>query len=157
MNRKSLTLIATMLLVSITSVFAPLAGAQKNQKKAESDTTKTAPALEFSQGLFAVSQQEKDWYFEIPDSLLGRRILAVTRYVTNTPGASEYGGEEINESMVYWEKAINGNLLLRADVLTIKSDEGQAISKAVEVSSENPIIASFKPEKDAGAGNTRRL
>lgn len=155
MNRKPLTLIATMLLVSITSVFAPLAGAQKNQKKAESDTTKTAPALEFSQGLFAVSQQEKDWYFEIPDSLLGRRILAVTRYVTNTPGASEYGGEEINESMVYWEKAINGNLLLRADVLTIKSDEGQAISKAVDVSSENPIIASFKPEKDAGAGNTR--
>ena len=144
-----------MLLVCITSVYAPLAGAQKNQKKAETDTTKMAPVLEFSRGLFAVSQQDKDWYFEIPDSLLGRRILAVTRYVTNTPGASEYGGEEINESMVYWEKAINGNLLLRADVLTIKSDEDQAISKAVEVSSENPIIASFKPEKDASAGNTR--
>ena len=155
MNRKSLTLLASMLLVCITSVYAPLAGAQKNQKKAETDTTKTAPVLEFSRGLFAVSQQDKDWYFEIPDSLLGRRILAVTRYVTNTPGASEYGGEEINESMVYWEKAINGNLLLRADVLTIKSDEDQAISKAVEVSSENPIIASFKPEKDASAGNTR--
>ena len=59
MNRKSLTLIATMLLVSITSVFAPLAGAQKNQKKAESDTTKTAPALEFSQGLFAVASRRR--------------------------------------------------------------------------------------------------
>ena len=117
---------------------------------------KEAPAnLKFSQGLFSVAQNEKDWYFEIPDNLLGRRILAVTRYVSMTPGASEYGGEEVNETMFYWEKAVNGNLLLRVDVVNIKADEDQTIWKAVKVSSENPIVASFKPEKNASAGATR--
>ena len=57
--------------------------------------------------------------------------------------------------MVYWEKAPNGNLLLRADVLSIAADEDQDIYKAVKVSSENPIVASFKPESSSNAGTTR--
>ena len=114
-----------------------------------------APELTFKSGLFGVAQHEKDWYFEIPDAILGRRILAVTRFVSNTPGASEYGGEEVNEAMVYWEKGVNGNLLLRADVLTIAAEEGDEIAKAVKVSSENPIVASFKPEEKSTEGTTR--
>ena len=94
-----------------------------------------------------MANKDNDWYFEIPDELLGRRILAVTRYVTNTVGSGEYGGEEVNEAMIYWEKAPNGNLLLRADVLGIKASEDDIISRAVQASSENPIVASFKPEK----------
>ena len=119
-------------------------------------TEKEAPVnLTFSQGLFSVAQNEKDWYMEIPDSLLGRRFLAITRYVSNTVGAGVYGGEEVNEAMLYWEKAVNGNLLLRADVLNIYAAEDQIIDKAVKASSENPIVASFKPEKNGNAGTTR--
>ena len=114
--------------------------------EAKDDSKKEAPVnLTVTDGLFGVSQNDKDWYFDIPDEILGRRILAVTRYVSMTPGASEYGGEEVNEAMVYWEKAPNGNLLLRVDVLNITADEDQDIYKAVKVSSENPIVASFKP------------
>ena len=120
------------------------------------DSNKEAVAnLTVKDGLFGVSQNEKDWYFDIPDEILGRRILAVTRYVSMTPGASEYGGEEVNEAMVYWEKAVNGNLLLRADILSITADPDQDIYKAVKVSSENPIVASFKPENGGKAGSTR--
>ena len=132
------------------------AGPRGPQNGSGDDSKKEAPVnLSVTEGLFGVSQNEKDWYFDIPDEILGRRILAVTRYVSMTPGASEYGGEEVNEAMVYWEKAVNGNLLLRADVLSITADEDQDIYKAVKVSSENPIVASFKPESGGNAGSTR--
>jgi hypothetical protein len=120
-----------------------------NEKKEE------AVELTMTPGLFGVAQHENDWYFEVPDSLLGRRMLAVTRFVSNTVGAGEYGGEEVNEQMIYWEKASNGNLLLRTHVLSIQAAEDQVINKAVKVSSENPIVASFKPEKNSPEGATR--
>ncbi len=129
------------------------AGKPDSEKKEEAE--KPAPELKVTPGMFGVAHNEKDWYFDIPDSLRGRRRLAVTRYVSNTPGSSQYGGEEVTESMVYWEKASNGNLLLRVDALTIQADEGQEIEKAVKVSSENPIIASFKPESKSSPGCTR--
>ena len=151
---------AVIAFVALMMAAGPVAFAQRSGAPAKPDPDKTeekeaAPALTVKPGLFGVSQHEKDWYFDIPDSLLGRRILAVTRFVSNTPGASEYGGEEVNEVMIYWEKAVNGNLLLRADALTIYADEGQAITKAVKISSENPIVASFKPEKESSEGCTR--
>ena len=135
-----------------------LAGAQ-GRKPAPADTpsdNKEKPVeVSMASGLMGVGQHENDWYLEVPDSLLGRRMLAVTRFVSNTTGAGTYGGEEVGEAMIYWEKAPNGNLLLRADVIDIQADADQVISKAVKVSSENPIVASFKPEKGGTAGTTR--
>ncbi len=130
---------------------------QRPEGKEKTEEKKEAPALKlsFSEGLFGAARNEKDWYLEIPDSLLGRRFLAVTRYVTNTVGAGVYGGEEVNEAMLYWEKAANGNLLLRSDVLGIVAPKDDIIAEAVRVSSENPIVASFKPEKGASAGTIR--
>ena len=162
--KKALYLIATMLLAMSLSAGAqppgmpggfPPPGGGRGGDAPSQDNDKTPANLTFKAGLFGVAQNEKDWYFEIPDEILGRRILAVTRFVSNTPGASEYGGEEVNEAMVYWEKASNGNLLLRADVLSIAADEGDDIAKAVKVSAENPIVASFKPETGAPEGATR--
>ena len=148
--------------VAIMMATTPLALAQpkggrpgKPDAEKSAETEKPAPELKVTPGMFGVAHQDKDWYFEIPNELLGRRILAVTRYVSNTPGSSQYGGEEVTEKMIYWEKASNGNLLLRVDALTIQADEGQEIEKAVKVSSENPILASFKPESKSSEGSTR--
>ena len=128
----------------------PAADAAKDTEKKEETVE-----LNFTVGMLGVAQHENDWYFEVPDSLLGRRMLAVTRFVSNTVDAGNYGGEEVNEQMIYWEKASNGNLLLRTDVLSIQAAEDQEIFKAVKVSSENPIVASFKPEKKSSEGTTR--
>ena len=154
---KKFTLVAAALL-SLCIV----AGAQGRKP---ADSAKDAPketekkeepvVLNFKAGLHDVARKDNDWYFEVPDSLLGRRMLAVTRFVSNTVDAGTYGGEEVNEVMLYWEKAPNGNLLLRTDVLSINAAKDQDIYKAVKVSSENPIVASFKPEKGASAGSTR--
>ena len=151
--------------VALVIAFAPASLAQRpgprpgakpdTEKKDKEEAEKPAPELKVTAGLFGVAQHEKDWYFDIPDSLLGRRILAVTRFVKHTPGASEYGGEMIANRMIYWEKGGNGNLLLRIDPNVIHSEDGDDIDLAVKASSENPIVASLKPEKTASAGCTR--
>jgi len=95
-------------------------------------------------GLFTVHKVDDKYYFEIPDSLLGREFLAITRY-TKTPGnAPFYGGELANEQTLYWEKGPNKNLLLRVSILVNASnDTTQAIYKAVQTSNLSPIVASF--------------
>ncbi|MCQ2148072.1 MAG: zinc-dependent metalloprotease [Bacteroidales bacterium] len=148
--------ITTMLVLAVA--FSAIAAPKDKKKKEEAepapkqDTVKVEP-LKVTEGLFGVSNKGNDWFFDIPEDIMGRRILTVTRYHSNTVDAGKYGGEEINENMIYFEKASNGNILLRADILSIKADEKDAIYKAVKVSSENPIIASFKPEK----GGTNRI
>ncbi|MBO6249345.1 MAG: DUF5118 domain-containing protein, partial [Bacteroidales bacterium] len=128
MKRMLITLVAIMMATSPLVLAQPrgsrpVPGKPDSEKKDEPE--KPAPELTVTPGLFGVAHNEKDWYFEVPDNILGRRILAVTRYVSNTPGASQYGGEEVTENMIYWEKASNGNLLLRVDALVIQADEGQ--------------------------------
>ncbi len=155
MMKKYTTVLAALLAVSLLASGQPRRPAPAAGEPAEKEKAEKPLELDVKAGLFGVAQNENDWYFELPDSLLGRRMLAVTRFVSNTPDAGTYGGEEVNEQMIYWEKAPNGNLLLRTDIYSIRADEDQDIYKAVKVSSENPIVASFKPEKDGPEGSTR--
>ncbi|MBQ9660339.1 MAG: zinc-dependent metalloprotease [Bacteroidales bacterium] len=156
MSKKFTVIVATLLaLCSLAAAQGRRPAPAETQDSPDKEKTEKPVELKLSEGLFGVGQNEKDWYFEIPDTMLGRRMMAVTRYVSNTVGAGVYGGEEVNEAMLYWEKAANGNLLLRVDVVNIQAAAGEAIGKAVKVSSENPIVASFKPEKGGSAGATR--
>lgn len=106
------------------------------------------------EGLFGVSQQKDKWYFTVPDSILGRPILAITRYVASPVDAGVYGGEMVNNQTVYWEKGVNNTLILRSLVLNAEGAEGSEIKKAVRVSSENPILAVCKIEGNT-AGTSR--
>ena len=155
MMKKYTTVLAALLAVSLLASGQPRRPAPAAGEPTEKEKAEKPLELDVKAGLFGVAQNENDWYFELPDSLLGRRMLAVTRFVSNTPDAGTYGGEEVNEQMIYWEKAPNGNLLLRTDIYSIRADEDQDIYKAVKVSSENPIVASFKPEKGGPEGSTR--
>ena len=95
-------------------------------------------------GLFDIKQVDQKWYFEVPDSLLGRYLLTVTRYVATPQGMEKFGGEEINRQTIYFEKGNNNNLLLRGVVYAqdiIGTDT--PLAKAVQQSGENPIISAF--------------
>ncbi len=156
MKKRFTVIAAALLAVCCVAAAQPRRAGAPPKDAADKEKTEAPVELKITEGLHGVAQNEKDWYFEVPDSLLGRRMLAVTRFNSMTPGAGTYGGEEVNEVMLYWEKAVNDNLLLRVDVVNVKAiDDEQAIGKAVKVSSENPIVASFKPEKGATAGTTR--
>jgi len=125
-------------------------------KKAPADYSKLIPESALSQsGLFDVKRVEQKWYFEVPDSMLNRYILVVTRYVTTPQGMGSFGGEQTNEQTIYFEKGNNNNLLLRSVLYRqdVKSSE-ESIYKAVMQSQENPIVAAFEIKaKNPKTGN----
>lgn len=94
-------------------------------------------------GLFTVHQAEGKYYFELADSLLGRDIMVITRFIKTPAGAANYGGEELNEQVVRWEKGPFNNLFLRAVTLISAADSTNMIYKAVSNSNLDPIIAAF--------------
>lgn len=96
-----------------------------------------------TRGLFVVHEVEGKWYFEVPDSLLKREILAVTRYAGTPAASGYYGGEIANQQSVYFEKGPSGNLLLRLSIYVNVADSNQQLFKAVQSSNVDPIVAVF--------------
>ena len=94
-------------------------------------------------GVFSVHFLDDKYYFEIPDSLLGRELLAVTRFTKVAGGARKYGGEEVNEQSLMFEKGPNQRIFMRVVTLISKADSTQTIAKAVKNSYLDPIAASF--------------
>jgi hypothetical protein len=105
-------------------------------------------------GLFTVHQVGPAYYFEIPDSLLNREILAVTRFVKTPAGAANYGGEEISDKTIIWEKGPQNNLFLRIVTLVSEASETDAIAKAVNSSNVTPILESFEIKARNDADNS---
>ena len=65
-------------------------------------------------GLFKVHQIDEKYFYEIPDSLLGRDMLLVVRIAKTADGIG-YGGENTSNMMVRWEK--NKDDIFNADLL----------------------------------------
>ena len=94
-------------------------------------------------GLFTVHRIEDKWYFEIPDSILGRDILVSTRY-GKTAASGNYGGEQVNLQTIRWEKGPSHTLFLRVlTIVNVATDSSQPIAQAVSNSNMNPIAAAF--------------
>ncbi len=94
-------------------------------------------------GLFSVHKVDDKYYFEVPDSLIGRVFMAITR-LSRTPTGAAYGGAEVNRQVLQWEKGPDNRLLLRCvGFVNISSDSTQQIFQAVELSNVNPILGSF--------------
>ena len=96
-------------------------------------------------GLHTVHKVGDKFYFEIPDSLIGRDIIAVTRYSKVPAGGGIFGGEEVNRQVVRWEKGPNNNLLLRTiSYIMMSPDSSKPISRSVANSSVDPIVGNFE-------------
>jgi len=94
-------------------------------------------------GLFTVHKVEDKYYFEIPDSIFGREILVVTRY-SKTPAGGNYGGEEVNQQTIRWERGLQKNVLLRVEtIVNMATDSTGPMAKAVKNSNLDPIAAAF--------------
>ena len=103
------------------------------------------PAID-RKGLFHVTKEKNDWFFQIPDSLIGREFLTTTRYTATPSNSGKFGGEQLNGKTLYFEVAPDDRLLLRASLLINYADTAQKINRAITISNENPIIGSFKIE-----------
>ena len=94
-------------------------------------------------GLYLVHQVKDKWYFEIPKTLFGREILIVSRQARTSTDLG-YGGEELNEQVITWERGPNDKILLRVkNYDNVASDTTQPIAIAVANSNLPPIVAAL--------------
>lgn len=119
----------------------PKADSVKNALKPYRDII-TSKAVS-QKGLMTVHKIAEKYFFEIPKKLLKKDILVVTRLSGSTPGAGNFGGEEISRRMIYWEQGPDNRLFLRVAAQVSVADSADMISKAVSNSNINPILASF--------------
>ena len=95
------------------------------------------------EGLFTVRHIKDDWYLEVPDTLLNRLMLAVTRFSSVPQGFKLLSGEEVNHSAIYLEQHGAKTLLMREYVRTAFAKEKDQISENLERSVADPIIYKF--------------
>jgi len=127
------------------------AAAAPGAAKAAAPTTQPKPYKEVitdkavsHAGLFTVHKIEDKWYFEIPDSILGRDILVSTRFGKTAAGGN-YGGEQVNLQTINWEKGPSHTLFLKVlTIVSVATDSSQPIAQAVTNSNMNPIAAAFE-------------
>src|SRR6266850_1981032 len=92
-------------------------------------------------GLFIVFTQADSTFYEIPDAMLGRDMLLVSR-MARTATNIGYGGEEINDGVVRWSRQADRILLRSVSFLNV-ADDSLPIARAVEAANFEPIIASL--------------
>jgi len=96
------------------------------------------------QGLFTVRHIEDKYYFEVPDSMLGRMILCVNRFTAVPQNFGKFAGEEANDITFYIEKKDTTQLLIRQYVLTQIAKEGDNIRRTLQQSTVDPIVMDLK-------------
>jgi ribosomal protein S18 acetylase RimI-like enzyme len=122
-------------------LFAGLKTGPKTYKEIITDKAVT------QKGLFTVHKVEDKYFFEIPDSIMNREIMTVTRFVkvpaNKGAGRGAYGGELTNQQSVAFEKGPSNNVFMRVITLVNVADTGNAIYQAVTNSNLNAIAAAF--------------
>ncbi len=95
-------------------------------------------------GLVTTHRIDEDLYFEIPDSVMGRQILTVSRQ-SRAPEGLGYGGEKVNTQVLRWERR-SDQMLLRVVSHEKTANQEDPVYEAVQNSSFEPIIHSFSIE-----------
>ncbi|NCU03247.1 MAG: zinc-dependent metalloprotease [Chitinophagaceae bacterium] len=115
--------------------------APKPYKDVITDKAKT------DEGLFKVHFLDDKWYFELPDSLLNRDILVVTRISKSAAGLSNgfsgYAGDIVNNNVIRFEKGPNNRIFLRRVSFDQRGTDESGMYKAVVNSNIQPIMQTF--------------
>ena len=160
MNTKKI--LAQLLLVAFVFGISIDAEAQRRKKKSKKDAKKVMPkkpapkpkkgaiqpyakvvtkAHKTDEGLFKIHTKDNSYLFEIPDSLLNREMLMVTR-IAKTASGIGFGGGKTNTQVLRWEKK-NKNILLRVVSHRVVADTVLPVHEAVVNSNLEPILFSF--------------
>jgi hypothetical protein len=104
------------------------------------DKVITAKAVS-DDGLFKVHNIDGKYFYEIPDSLVDREMLMVTR-IAKTADNIGYGGENVRNQVVRWQKK-DKKVLLRVVSHNNIADENSPMSLSVRNSNFEPIVQTF--------------
>ena len=96
-----------------------------------------------SKGFFMVHKVDEKYFFEIPDNLLNRDILVVNR-LSKTQAGMGYGGDQIGQNVVRFDKGPNNKLFLRTISYSVYAkDSTSSMFSSVSNSNVQPIAAAF--------------
>ena len=144
------------LLAGCASAGSATDGAQSQQQATQSQTASdddegpkafgevVPDDAETDDGLITTHRTADELYFEIPDSLMGRELLMVSR-VSQAQAELAYGGEKVNTQVLRWERR-DDDLLLRVASYEKTADPEDPVFQAVQNSSFEPILKSFEVE-----------
>ena len=124
------------------------------------DTTKPKSALKpyrdiiperilAKKGFVTIDKVDDRWYLELPDSVLGREILVVSRIARGAAdvraGMLGYAGDEINENTVTFTRGIGNKIFLNNMSCTEIAQDSSAdgLFRSVRESNMQPIAAAF--------------
>jgi len=109
----------------------------------------------FNAGLFKTYLVGSKYYFEIPDTLLGRPMVVITRFKKTPFGLTtlqhQYGGEKENEQVWTWERH-GRQIFIRVQNYKIMADAKSGMQQAVASSNLPPILAAFDIKAVDGSG-----
>ena len=143
-------------LVSVTPLAAlPLQDQEEEQEEPKTYSDVITDDTETDEGVFDVHRTDGTFLFEIPDSLLGRDMLLVSRIgkvPVGFPGFSP-AGVKTGEQVLRWERQAD-RILLRTVSYSSVADDTLAVSISVEANNFGPIIAAFDIEVEGEDGNS---
>lgn len=119
---------------------SPKSSSSEEEIKAFSDVIEDS--FQKDEGLFTVYEDDGTFYYEIPDSLLSREMLMVSRIAKTADGIG-YGGEKSETQVLRWERREDDILLRRVSFENTASDT-LPIYEAVRNSNFEPIIMTFQ-------------
>lgn len=95
-------------------------------------------------GGITVHRVDDRYFFEVPDSLISRDFLMVTRVagVPSGSGGAQTAGSSLNERLVRWER-VNDRVLLKSIQTDAVADDSLPIAKSVAQNNYPSIIGSF--------------
>jgi hypothetical protein len=97
--------------------------------------------MKTDEGLFKVHSLDDTFLFEVPDSLLNREMLMVTR-IAKTANGIGFGGGKTNTQVLRWERK-KKKVLLRIVSHSIVADTILPVHEAVVNSNFEPVLFSF--------------
>lgn len=158
-------LISTILALGliISPVYGEVAKKKDKKKDSQKETTDKKPAAQStgvkpyaeiitkdaktSTGYFKVHAVNGKFFFELPDSIMGRDILVVNR-ISKAPVSSKkrqagYPGDQIGENVVRFENAPGNKVFIRSISYLEHAKDTLGMYQSVKNSNVQPIVASL--------------
>ncbi|HEY2825538.1 MAG TPA: zinc-dependent metalloprotease, partial [Gemmatimonadales bacterium] len=92
-------------------------------------------------GVFLVHRVGENYFYEIPQKMLGREFL----WISDQRGTIEglrYAGEQLSQREMKWER-VGNRILLKILSYRNRADSTLPVNRAVQLSNESPILMSF--------------
>ncbi len=107
----------------------------------------TAKAIS-DDGVFNVHKVEDKYFFEIPDAMLTKEFLLVTRLTKSAAGmrtgTTGYAGDQIGQSVITFEKGPKDKILMRSiSYMDYAKDSTSQMYESVRRNNVQPILMSF--------------